>query len=138
MSLSLSPPVHCPIQRLIYDLQKCAGDAEISEEVVNRTKPRKTGGKRKQTEKVTETYTVCVWRVGGWGGLLNDYFSHCFLRGKDFPFLLSGQLTFDLLMVGFASLWFVLLIGVRMQMLGPTCFSRKGSKPAREETLRQR
>lgn len=55
---SLSPPVHCPFQWLIYGPHKCARDAEISEEVINRTKPRKREGKRKQTEEVTETCRV--------------------------------------------------------------------------------
>lgn len=55
---SLSPPVHCPFQWLIYGPHKCARDAEISEEVINRTKPRKGAGKRKQTEEVTETCRV--------------------------------------------------------------------------------
>lgn len=55
---SLSPPVHCPFQWLIYGPHKCARDAEISEEVINRTKPRKRGGKRKQTEELTGTCGV--------------------------------------------------------------------------------
>ena len=53
-----SPPVGCPFQWLIYGPHKCARDAEISEEVINRTKPRKRGGKRKRTEEVTGTYGV--------------------------------------------------------------------------------
>lgn len=54
----LSPPVRCPFQWLIYGPHKCARDAEISEEVINRTKLRKRGGKRKQTEEVTGTCGV--------------------------------------------------------------------------------
>lgn len=55
---SLSPPVHCPFQWLIYGPHKCVRDAEISEEVINRTKPRKRRGKRKQPEEVTGTCRV--------------------------------------------------------------------------------
>lgn len=55
---SLSPPVHCPFQCLIYGPHKCARDTEISEEVIYRTKPRKRAGKRKRTEEVTKTCRV--------------------------------------------------------------------------------
>lgn len=73
---SLSPPVRCPFQWLIYGPHKCARDAEISEEVINRTKPRKRGGKRKQTEEVTGT---CRVKARAWerdSELLTDYFSY--------------------------------------------------------------
>lgn len=56
--LPLPPPVRCPFQSLIYGPHKCARDAEISEEVINRTRTKKRGGTRKQTEEVTGTCRV--------------------------------------------------------------------------------
>lgn len=50
----LPPPVRCPFQSLIYGPHKCWRDAEISEEVINRTSPKKRGT-TKQTEEVTGT-----------------------------------------------------------------------------------
>lgn len=105
---SLSPPVHCPIQWLIYGPCKCARDAEISEEVINRTKPRKRRGKRKQTEEVTETCRVkgrerereTLWlviSVSWFSLLLYLLYSLCVKLPFFFP---SCQLTFELLMEG--------------------------------------
>lgn len=131
---SLSPPVRCPFQWLIYGPHKCARDAEISEEVINRTKPRKRGGKRKQTEEVTGT---CRVKARAWerdSELLTDYFSYvsftvdrrlslllcCTVLAFCLaPFFFLSFLSDDLWTPdgGYASLWFVLLIGVRMQML---------------------
>lgn len=63
---------------------KCARDAEISEEVINRTKPRKRGGKRKQTEEVTGTCRVKArpWERDRERERLTDYFSRFYCREK--------------------------------------------------------
>lgn len=112
---SLSPPVHCPFQWLIYGPHKCARDAEISEEVINRTKPRKKVGKRKQTEEVTGTCRVKAraWERDGDKELLTDHFSQFYWERRVFSAAVftvlavcltafffsipSCQLTFELL-----------------------------------------
>lgn len=111
--LPLPPPVRCPFQSLIYGPHKCARDAEISEEVINRTRTKKRGGTRKQTEEVTGTCRVKaqVWQRKR-GRFLAYYFSFtvegrltlllCLLYTPPFwlpSFFLSCQLTFELLMV---------------------------------------
>lgn len=85
----LSPPVRCPFQWLIYGPHKCARDAEISEEVINRTKLRKRGGKRKQTEEVTGT---CGVKARAWERLWL-IISQFYCRVNNFPATLSTVLA---------------------------------------------
>lgn len=101
---SLSPPVHCPFQCLIYGPHKCAREAEISEEVINRTKPRKRAGKgnglkkwQRHAEWKREKSFYALFQ-SAFSAAVSTVFAACL--AVFFCSLPSCQLTFELLLEG--------------------------------------